>query len=220
MKTGTLGLAVFDLDGTITRRDSFSPFVFGWLARQPWRGWRLPLALPTLIRFALGSANRGELKGQLLHVTLGGRSRTTVNEWARRHVAKLIERGLLEDAVERIRSHRQAGHRLVLMSASPDCYVRLVGTELGFDETICSMVHWNEDGTLDGRLVGANCRGPEKVRQWRALIERLHPEESWAYGNSRADLPHLLLATHGIYVNGSVRDLPVDATQVECIRWH
>jgi phosphatidylglycerophosphatase C len=212
-------LVVFDLDGTITRRDSMMPFVFRWLAGRPRHWWRLPLAIPTLLQFALGRADRGDLKGMLLHVTLGGMSRTSIDTWARGFVRELIATGLFPDALERIQFHRKAGHRLVLMSASVDCYVPMVGRELGFSETVCTQVRWLADGRLDGRLSAINCRGVEKLRQLRLLRERLRPDEVWAYGNSRADLVHMMEVTHGVYVNGSLKDVPATATHIECVRW-
>lgn len=217
--TAPAGIAFFDLDGTITRRDSMLPFVFRWLARRPTRWWRLLLLLPTLLAFAMGRADRGALKGQLLHVTLGGLPRTSVESWAGVFADSLLRRGVFAAALERIEFHRQAGHYLVLMSASVDCYVPQLGLRLGFDETLCSPVRWQADGTLDGRLDGPNCRGEQKVLHLRAMLERIPAAESWAYGNSRADIPHLLCVAHGVYVNGSAADIPAGATHVECVQW-
>lgn len=212
-------VAIFDLDGTISRHDTFTPFVFRWLARHPSRWWRLLLMVPTLLAFAARRTDRGGLKGQLLHVAMGGVPRRTLEPWAQSHVADLLQHGLFATAQQRIRWHRDAGHYLVLMSASVDCFVPLLGRALGFDETICSTVRWNPDGTLDGRLAGANCRGEEKLRQVQALRERQPWAESWGYGNSRADLVHLRHLTHGVYVNGRSADLPPDAPQIACERW-
>ena len=212
-------LAIFDLDGTISRRDTFTPYVFGWLARHPARWWRLILMLPTLLAFALGRASRGHLKGQLLHQTLGGLPRHAVQQWTAQHVHHLLQHGLFATALERIRWHREAGHYLVLMSASVDCFVPALGSALGFDETICSQARWNFDDTLDGRLIGANCRGEEKLRQLRALKARLSPDDIWAYGNSRADLIHMREATQGVYVNGPSRDLSSALSHIVNERW-
>mgnify|MGYP001087943017 CR=1 FL=1 len=55
-------VAVFDLDGTVTRHDTLVPFLVGWAVRHPrhlWRLWRLPFSLS---RFALGLSDRGRLK--------------------------------------------------------------------------------------------------------------------------------------------------------------
>ena len=217
--TGPRGLAVFDLDGTISRHDTFMPFVSRWLLRHPHRWPGTVRMLPTLLACAAGRADRGALKGQWLHVTLGGLPRRTIEEWALSHVTRLLRGGVFPSALERIRWHRDAGHYLVLMSASVDCYVPEIGRRLGFDETICSPVRWNDDGTLDGRLAAPNCRDEEKVRQLQRLQQRMQFGESWAYGNSRADLPHLRRVTHGVYVNGPTQALPADAPNIRRVRW-
>jgi phosphatidylglycerophosphatase C len=212
-------LAVFDLDGTITRHDSMLPFVFGYLLRHPWRSLRLPLVLPALAHFMV-TRDRGALKGALLHAAMGGLRRATVEAWAKRFVTLLLRRGLFAAALEAIAVHRRAGDHLVLMSASVDCYVPLVAEALGFDEVISSPVRWRADGRLDGRLTSANVRGTEKVRQFRALLARLTPAASVAYGNSTADLPHMVLATRAVYVNGTQRSLPDGATRITIAHWH
>jgi HAD superfamily hydrolase (TIGR01490 family) len=212
-------LAVFDLDGTITRHDSMLPFVFGYLLRRPWRSLRLPLALPALAQFML-TRDRGALKGALLHAALGGLPRSEVDAWATRFVAQLLRRGLFAAALEAIAVHRRAGDHLVLMSASVDCYVPLIAKLLGFNEAISSPVRWRADGRLDGRLTAANVRGAEKARHFRALLAKLTPSSSVVYGNSTADLPHMVLATRAVYVNGTQRSLPDGATHIVIAHWH
>jgi phosphatidylglycerophosphatase C len=211
-------LAVFDLDGTITRHDSMLPFVFGYLLWHPWRCVRLPLALPAALTYLL-TRDRGALKGALLHAAMGGLPRTRVDEWATRFVAQLTRRGLFAEALAAIAAHRRAGDYLVLMSASVDCYVPLVARTLGFNDTICSPVRWNADGRLDGRLTAANVRGAEKARHFRALLAKLTPSSSVAYGNSTADLPHMVLATRAVYVNGTRRSLPDGTSDIDIVHW-
>jgi phosphatidylglycerophosphatase C len=213
------GLAVFDLDGTITRRDTLMPFVIGFLARHPWRLPRLITALPTMAAYLVGRAGRGDLKGALIHSTLGGLTRERIATAAAAHVQAVLRRGLYAEAVERIEFHRAAGHFLVLMSASPDFYVPQLGTALGFDATVCSTLRWLPDGRLDGHLDGENCRGDEKVRQLRQLLLQGRYAETWAYGNSSADLPHMRLATHAQYVNGNPQALSADHPQIQIVNW-
>jgi phosphatidylglycerophosphatase C len=193
-------LAVFDLDGTITRSDTFAPFVLACLRRHPWRLPRLLLVLPVITRFLL-TWDRGALKGGLLQVTLGGLTRGELQQNAAHFVQRLLRRGLYRQALQALESHRARGAWLVLMSASPDLYVPQVGAALGFDQVICTQVRWREDGRLDGRLASTNCRGLEKQRRLSLLIERMRPERVYGYGNSRSDLPHLQLAHEAYLVN-------------------
>jgi phosphatidylglycerophosphatase C len=195
-------LAVFDLDGTITRYDTLVPYVVGLLLRRPWQTVRLIGVLPALALFAVGRADHGFLKAALLKATLRGRLRAELDAWTQEFVPRLIARGTFARALEVIAQHRRKGDRLVLLSASPDLYVPAIARALGFDETVCTGVRWNGD-RLDGELTTANRRGEEKVRCVEAL-RITHPGVSIvAYANGPADLPHLQLADRALLVNGS-----------------
>jgi phosphatidylglycerophosphatase C len=211
-------LAVFDLDGTITRRETFGPFLWGFLWRRPWRLLRVPLVLPAAAGFAL-HRDRGALKGALIHAMLGGVQRASLGRWTERFVAELLTDGLYAEALAAIAMHRARGDRLLLMSASTDLYVPHIGRALGFDEIICTEVRWRADGRLDGRLASANCRGEEKRRCLAALIARDAPGRVYAYGDSRADLAHMQLVQEAYLVNASPR-LAERQAQVQAIHWY
>jgi HAD superfamily hydrolase (TIGR01490 family) len=195
-------IAIFDLDGTITHRDTLFPLVLRQLARRPLHLLRLLGVAPAAIRY-LADRDRGMLKQSLLRTTLRGTPRAELAATSARFVTDTIERRCFRDALTAIRRHREAGHYLVLMSASVDFYVPEFGRQLGFDHVISTGVAWMGD-RLDGTLTTANRRGEEKARCLRALVAERRDSETFAYGNSEADLAHLALARHGLLVNGSV----------------
>ena len=196
-------VAVFDLDGTVTRRDTFVPYLRGWLQRHPARRRRLAM-LAAVIRHLATGLDRGRLKSDLLRACMGGAGQAEVDAWSDEFVAGLDAAMLCPDALAAIASHRADGDRLVLLSASVDLYVPRIGRRLGFDETICTGVAWR-DGQLDGRLTTANRRGEEKRRCIDALRQRFPGARLAAYGNSRSDLPHLVAVDRPVLVNGSGR---------------
>jgi phosphatidylglycerophosphatase C len=195
-------LAVFDLDGTITRHDTLLPFIFGYLWRHPWRLPRLLAVLPALVAWACRRADRGELKGALIKAALGGLREAQLAPWRERFIARLLRRGLYAEALLELAEQRAAGAHLVLLSASPDLYVTQIGRALGFDESICSELLWRANGELDGRLRSANRRGEEKARCVAGLLATGSYSESIAFGNSPADLAHMALISAGVWVNG------------------
>jgi phosphatidylglycerophosphatase C len=211
-------LAVFDLDGTITRHDTLWPFISGYLLRHPRRWWRLPLCLAPLLRYFAAGRDRGALKGAVIHLTLGGLTRAELDPWTATFTRRLLRTGLYGEALTCIAAHRRAQAHMVLLSASPDLYVPTIAAALGFDECICSEVRWRADGTLDGALASANRRGAEKTRCLRRLLAEHQPLLAHAYGNSRADLDHLRLVSAGTYVNGRPRDV-LDLPSVRAVRW-
>jgi phosphatidylglycerophosphatase C len=211
-------LAIFDLDGTITRHDTMWPFVSGYLLRHPARWWRLPLCLLPLLKHLLSHHDRGVLKSAVLRLTLGGVRHARLDQWAGQYTRRLVHTGLYGEALDSIATLRKAQARLVLLSASPDLYVPWVARALGFDECICTEVRWRADGTLDGALESANRRGAEKTRCVRALLAKYQPTVSQAYGNDRADLEHLGLVSAGLYVNGRPEDV-IETPSIRVVRW-
>jgi phosphatidylglycerophosphatase C len=212
-------IAIFDLDGTITHRDTLFPLVVRKLAKpNPLRLLRLLRVVPAAIRFAFDH-DRAALKQSLLRATLRGIARDELHAASREFVTDTIAHRCFADALAAIRRHRDAGHHLVLMSASVDFYVPEFGRQLGFDEVISTGVAWNGDH-LDGTLTTPNRRGEEKAVCLRAIVAARGDGETFAYGNSDSDLPHLRLAKHGLLVNGSVAARrEAAALGVPCAEW-
>ena len=206
------GLAVFDLDGTITRSDTLAPYLWGYLWRRPWRVLRGFGGLPVALRYPF-THDRGAVKGAAVQAILGGATREELDRWTEKFLGELLPHGLFDEALAAIDRHRKNGDRLLLMSASTDIYVPRIGQRLGFDEVICTKVRWRPDGRLDGRLASQNCRGEEKQRCLAAVVARDKPDRIYAYGNSSSDLAHMKLAHEAFMINA-----PAEAP-VRSLRW-
>jgi phosphatidylglycerophosphatase C len=195
-------VALFDLDGTLTWRDTLLPFLLGFLYRRPHRllrCWRLPLALANF----WFDRDRGALKSRVLRMVMGGEKRGVLEAWAQWFVADLRPSGRFRPlALAVLQAHRAAGDHAVLLSASPDLYVMRIGHLLGFERTLCTEVQWAGD-RLDGRLKTANRRGEEKLRCMEWLREQYSDLPIIAYGNSASDLDHLRQADRALLVNGN-----------------
>lgn len=212
-------VTVFDLDGTLTDRDTLLAFLVACLRREPWRVWRLWRLPFTLARFALGLSGRGRLKASLIRQVLGGRRREEIEKRAAAFCAEILPGMILAPALEALERHRRDGDRLVLMSASVDLYVPRIAAQLGFHEAICTEVSWSA-GRLNGRLASANRRGREKARCLQALRARHPGALIAAYGNSLSDLEHLLLADRGFLVNGDRRAVQAASRHaLPCLEW-
>jgi len=213
-------LAVFDLDGTLTRHDTYVSFVGAALRRWPARALRLPAVLVPLLGYACRLLDRGALKGAILHLLLAGLDRRHLDAFAEAFAHAVLERGLHAEARQVLAGHLAAGDRLVLMSASPDLYVPRIGRLLGFHETVCTAVRWNGD-RLDGRLAGANCRGAEKSHRLEALKARQPGASVIAYGNSASDLDHMASCEAAVYVNAGPREAErLAAAGIQVVQWH
>lgn len=208
---------VFDLDGTLTRHDTFLPFVGGLLLRTPQRWWRTPGLLWLFVQYGMRRLDRGELKGAVLHLLFRGLPRTRIEAWAQAHAGNVLRGGMHAEGLAAWRAHKDAGDELVLLSASPDLYVPLIGAALGADQTLCTPILW-EGEHLDGRLAGPNHRGVVKTLVLEGLASHRLGMKTVAYGNSPPDLDHMLRCDEAIYVNGS--ELPASASGIQRVRWH
>jgi phosphatidylglycerophosphatase C len=195
-------VALFDLDGTITWRDTFLPFMWGFLLRHPRRLlelWQLPGALCGY----WVDRDRGLLKSRIISMAMRGASHAEIDAWAEDFVGALQRRGRLRPVALRVlEAHRTAGDCLVLLSASPDLYVPKIGRLLGFERTLCTEIAWDGD-RLAGNLKTPNRRGEEKSHCLKWLRGQYRNFLVIAYGNSTSDLNHMREADRALLVNGN-----------------
>jgi phosphatidylglycerophosphatase C len=194
-------VAAFDFDGTLTRGGSVWPF----LATTAGAGRTAAAGLavfPRLVAAALvGGSAADDAKEALFRLTLCGRDAAEVARtsaaFGRSHYRRRARRAVRG----RLEQHRSLGHRLVIVSASPELYVAPVGAELAVDAVIATRLEVGSDHRLTGSYEGANCRGPEKLRRLRQWIDAEAPGALvWAYGNSAGDRPLLAGADVGVDV--------------------
>jgi len=216
---GPRQIAAFDLDGTLTTGGSVWEFLVAMVG--PWRVGRAVAALaPKLARAAvLGGSAADDAKEALFLRTLGGLDVEELAPRAAQFGEAHYRRKARADMRARLEWHRGRGDVLVIVSASPELYVKAVGRELGVDHVVATRLEVGPDGRLTGRYEGRNCRGAEKLarlEQWtRSSVVATSVGEGtdvqragqatprpylWAYGNSAGDLPLLAAADVGVDV--------------------
>jgi phosphatidylglycerophosphatase C len=168
-------------------------------------GWkRLAAAVarsaPLLVAATRDRERRDDVKVAMARMLLTGRALADVEAEGERFAAEIERRWLRPDVVRRLSWHREAGHEVVLVTASFAVYVAPLGRRLGVDRVVATELEVH-DGRLTGRLAGANCRGEEKVRRLAALFGD-PPPLAWAYGDSQDDRPLLAAAAHPVLVDG------------------
>lgn len=193
---------VFDLDHTLTKRDTYLAFLFLGLRKRPIRLFfsvGLPIAVLT---YWLKLRNNTWLKERFLSAILEGSTKEQLDQWADEFLCKLLRSGLRTRAREIIESHRATGHKLILVTASFDFYVEKLANHLGFNAVISTESAWSPDGKLKGKLKSDNCYGTVKVERLNAYFA--DNRNDWcivAYSDSHRDLPMLEWADYSVAVN-------------------
>jgi phosphatidylglycerophosphatase C len=209
-------VAAFDLDGTLTEGGS----VFPWLKSIAGRGrtWRaaLSLAVPLTIGALRSSRWADNAKERLFKKLLRGIDEEVVRAESRSFALAHLEHEGRATLLERLAWHRDQGHDVVIVSASPQIYVDVMTEQLEAQGGLGTRLAVDPRGRLTGGYLGKNCRGTEKMRrldQWIAERHYPTPPVLFAYGNSRGDRRMLRGATYPFNVGrlgwlGSLRRFP------------
>ncbi len=184
-------IVAFDFDGTLTCRDSFVAFLT-W--RAGFTGFAAGVAslAPDFIAYG-ATHDRRALKGALVRRFLGGMSRSSLEEDARRFSAATFDALIRPDALRCWRAWQTQDARVVIVTASPEILVAPFARTLGAETLIGTRLALDARDCLTGALEGPNCRGAEKVIRLRA---RLGDEVKLkaAYGDTAGDREMLAMA--------------------------
>ncbi len=201
-------IAAFDFDGTLTRRDTLLPFLTRACGPRA-VGRTVGRVAPAAVRARAGRLvgeihHRDVTKAALLHGLFTGRRDDWLQAQGRQYATTLGSK-LRPEMVEQVRWHRDAGHELVIVSASLRTYLDPFAASFGFDHVIAVELEADDDGMLTGAMAGPNVRGEEKAARLRRWLGDDAPEMLWAYGNSSGDTELLAMADVPVWVAGRQR---------------
>ena len=188
-------LALFDFDGTITRRDTLLDFMMFVRGRCGAAGIFMRLT-PAAVAFLLKRISNQTFKENFLALAFRGFDETLLREKGRCYLNRL-QSLIRPGALDRLEWHRRQGHRIVIVSASADLWLSAWCHDQKVD-LICSSLEFVE-GRCTGRLKGSNCRGAEKVRRIRMELDLSAHGKTYAYGDSSGDTEMLDFADESHY---------------------
>ena len=167
-------LAIYDLDRTVTRRATYTPFLLHCaLRRAPWRLLLLPLVVASMLLYLARLIDRGRLK-EINHRLLLGRwihpkeLKPLVETFADATVAGNVRSG----ARKAIARDKAEGRRLVLATASYRLYADAIADRLGFDDVIGTGSVIGLDERIRSRIHGENAYGEAKLRMISEWVEK------------------------------------------------
>ncbi len=189
-------LALFDFDGTLTRKDSFPAFLTFMLGAS---GFAKALigASPSIIAWKCRRATNQQAKEALLSAALKGKSQNTIEQAGQEFAERCLAKLLRPQAEALLQKHRALEHETLLVSASPDAWMKPIAKQLGI-KLISSRLAYKE-GIFLGKLEGKNCYGQEKVERIKQEVSLDQYTRIYAYGDSRGDKEMLKLASHPHY---------------------
>ena len=208
-------LAVYDLDRTVTRRATYTPFLLHCaMRRAPWRLLFVPLVIGSMLAYVAQLIDRARLKEINHHLLLGAKIhprelRPLVESFADKQVATNIRPG----ARKAIARDKAEGRRLVLATASYRLYADAIAERLGFDDVIGTGSVIGLDERVHAKIAGENAYGEAKMRMIADWVEKSEIKDAHGhvrfYSDHVSDRPAFDWADEPVAVNphGKLRRL-------------
>ena len=161
-------LAIYDMDRTVTRHATYTPFLLHCASRrQQWRLLFVPLVALAMLGYVLKLYDRARLKEMCHFLLLGSKVhprdlQPLVQSFADATVSNNIRPG----ARRAIARDKSQGRRVVLATASYRLYASAIadviatGSSIGLDERV------------HARIDGQNCYGEEKMRMISDWVDK------------------------------------------------
>ena len=167
-------LAIYDMDRTVTRHATYTPFLIHCATRRaPWRLILLPLVALSMLAYVTRLIDRARLKEINHRLLLGGKIHPS-------QLKPLVDSFAVGQAESNIRPGARAaiardkadGRRVVLATASYRLYAAAIAERLGFDDVIGTGSIIGLDERVHAKIAGENCYGPAKLRMIADWVEK------------------------------------------------
>ena len=200
-------LAVFDVDGTLVETNVVEYFLWMRLRAQPLEEW--PAFMVDILRkgprwLYLERRSRAEFQ-RSFYREYDGLDPEVMKRLGREALDAVTLRRIYPAGMRRIREHKRAGHRVLLLTGALDVVVEPLAELLDVEVDCAHLL------IKDGRLTGDLQSPPPAGEARSALLEEYAGRngavlaESFAYADSLSDLPMLELVGTPVAVNPDAR---------------
>jgi len=189
-------LALFDFDGTITKKDTLAGFI-QFLVGKPAYYLGLFKLSPLLIAYSFKLVPNNVAKEKLISCFVGGMQEKKFKELAKEYAEKHIDAVTRDEAITRIKWHQKEGHKVVVVSASMECWLKAWCDKNSIE--LISTTLEIKSGKITGKFATRNCHGIEKVNRIKESYNLNEYKYIYAYGDSSGDKEMLELADESYY---------------------
>ena len=199
-------LAIFDVDFTITRRETLME-LYRYSVKENKRNIRyLPRALYGGIMYLAGVYDEKRVKESFLKF---------IDNMDEKELKSFVKR-LYNDSIEMIKKLKSEGYDIYLISASPEFYLNELYSIKEIDKIIGTRFAF-EDGKFKRKMIGKNCKGAEKVVRLNEVLKKenieVDYENSYMFSDSLSDKPLLDLVGNAYLINYKKN------TDIEILKW-
>ncbi|WP_291572625.1 HAD-IB family hydrolase [Clostridium sp. UBA4548] len=208
-------LAIFDIDFTLTKKETSIELYKYMLKKDPKLIKHLPKHLITLLLYGMKFYDEKKSKEAFLRF-LDGVEEKEVQRIVKDFYREKLSTIIYEDAIKMIKKLKNEGYKIYLISASGEFYLNELYNIKEVDKIIGTRFKV-ENGVFKSLMEGANCKGEEKIKRLMEELKKDNVEvdfkSSYMFSDSLADLPLLNLVGKGYLINYKGKH------DLEILRW-
>lgn len=178
-------IAVFDFDGTLIKQDSMILFFFKYFKPFSLSGLACGLRLLIdTIKFFLKLYSQKQYKQKFINLIIQSSKIKDIEKLGTDFSEYLLKK-IYTDSIKTIKRLEKEGCELVLLSASPDFYLKKIKTRLGFSNLICTKTQY-----INGKIIlKENCFGENKIKLFLEEYQNqnINWKSSYCFSDSISD---------------------------------
>lgn len=191
-------IIVYDFDKTIYNGETSTDFMLFFLKRNPKYIIRIFNALYSLVYYKKNLKKSKEIFFKILNGLDIKFLKEEINEFW-----KVKKDEIFSWVYDEIFENKKIADELILISATPSIFLDGISKELGFDKLLSTEFE-NLNEVFNSKIIGANCKGEEKVRRLNNYISDYNILKF--YSDSMSDKPLFDLAVEKIFVNKGIKE--------------
>lgn len=196
-------IGIFDIDFTITKRETLIQFYIFMMKRNPRLIKHLPRSLSAFFLYSIKYYDEKKVKQAFLRFIIGVDEKD-MEILVKRFYSEVLSNIFYEDAISMIKKLKKEGCLIYLISASPEFYLKEMYAIPEVDKIIGTKVVVNA-GKFAAEILGDNNKGQVKVKKLMNEIEKEELEVDWEnsymFSDSISDAPLLNLVGNPYLIN-------------------
>jgi HAD superfamily hydrolase (TIGR01490 family) len=163
-------LAIFDIDYTLTKRETLFEFYMFMLKKDPSLIKYMPRSFGAAILYFIGIFEAEKAKRYFMDF-IRKIHESEIEKYVKEFYEKRMSKIFYVDAINTIKRLKNEGFKIYLISASAEFYLNELYNIKEVDKIIGTRFKF-ENGYYNGEIIGENNKGQEKVRRLMEEIKK------------------------------------------------
>ncbi|KZL94037.1 HAD-IB family hydrolase [Clostridium magnum] len=196
-------LAIFDVDYTLTKRETLAEFYWFMIKKNPKLIIHAPKSIMSAFLYGVKVLDSQTAKENFI-AFIDGMQEESMQRLVEEFYEKRLSKILYIDAIDTMKKLKAEGCKVYLISASAEFYLNELYKIKEVDKVIGTRFT-SVGGKYSRKIAGKNCKGEEKVRRLMEVLKEEGIEvdfkNSYMFSDSLADLPLFNLVGNPYLIN-------------------